>query len=205
MKAIFKEDTHQYFDESGREYWSVSRVIEHFGYSQIDKLKAIHGEAHFSRLAAFGKEVHKLTEAEDKTILMNYNYDKVFDPYIQGWCNFRMEALQNGKFMAIEEPLISALWGIGGTPDRVIDCGKWIEIADIKTGAETESEKLQTAIYQILVEENYKWPVRKRYSVHLDPKKKIGYYIVPHNNKNEITVAKCMLTVLKDKRERGII
>ena len=150
----FIPETHKYFDKTGREYPSVSSILQHFGISQIDKMKAIHGEEHIKILADFGHEVHKLTAADDRGELDDWEYDHSVNPWLAGWAKYRMDS--EVKFIAIEEPLISRVWGFAGTPDRIAEGGSnWLEIPDIKTGAKTVAEELQTAFYAILAEENY--------------------------------------------------
>ena len=204
-RVKFEEKDHTYYDDADKEYVSVSRILEYFGISQIDKLKAIHGEEHFAALALFGKEVHKLTAAEDRHELNKWKFDKRLDPYIEGWCSFRHQVNLNKGFLAIEDPLLSKVWGFAGTPDRIVDRGTFLEIPDLKCGCETVAEKIQTALYAILAEENYGKPVKARYTVHLDPKKALGYQVIPHNNKNDINVAKSLMVVWNYKKEKGLL
>lgn len=199
----FDPKEHKYYDTADREYVSVSRVIEYFGISQIDKLIAIHGQEHFDKLCLFGHEVHKLTAADDRNELQNWDYDLELEPYIQGWCNFRMH--QKMSFLAIEEPLISRIWGFAGTPDRIHDAGRQIDIPDLKTGTKSIAQTIQTAFYQILAEENYGKPVRHRYTVHLDPKAPLGYRIEHHKNSNDVNIAKAMMSVYNFKKQNGIL
>jgi hypothetical protein len=195
MKALFKEEGHEYRDKAGKKYPSVSYLLERFGYSEIEKVRKFIGDDKMNRSAEFGRVFHHTTVLDDHDKLGSC--DQEIEPYLVGWRQFIQDV--RPKFISYEESLLSVL-GFAGTPDRVEDAGKWLNVPDIKTGVWTRAEEIQTAFYAILVEEHYKRPVKDRYSVHVKP---FSYTIVRHKNKNDINIARCILTLLRDQGWRG--
>lgn len=198
MIAIFDKKEHRYFDKAGNEYPSVSFIIEHFGLSTIDIARRIHGDALIDRSAEFGTVFHDTATLDDQNKLDKC--DEEIEPYLIGWRQYVSEHKPN--FIAYELPLISTQWGFAGTPDRIDDAGKWLEIIDLKSGAVTISERIQTALYSILVEEHFKKKVAKRHSVHVYPFK---YKIIRHADKADINIAKCILNIYAFKRKNGLL
>jgi len=190
-KITFQEDGHLYFNEHGVEVSSVSSILEYFGISNWDIVDARILEA----AQEFGKNVHETTRLSDEDDLESC--DPLVNLYLEGWKKFRQDnAISN--FDIIEVPLYSKVWGFAGTPDRV--CGSMLP--DIKTGTKTVAHKIQTAFYQILVEENYKIKIKKRLSVYLKEGK---YNHDPHKDKSDLSIAKSLISIYNFKKRENLL
>lgn len=196
--VTFQKEGHKYFDASGREVPSVSKIIEHFGISNIDSVRKFVGPAALEASADFGTVVHQTCALHDIDDLAEC--DPLVLPYLNGWKSFLED--YNPTFLSIEKPMISGVWGYAGTPDRILSDGKYLYVVDIKTGVRTIAEEIQTALYQILAEENIGDRISKRYSVHLSED---DYIIIPHDDKSNINVAKCLLTIYNFKKQKGLL
>jgi hypothetical protein len=197
-KVTFDKDTHSYFDASGKKVPCVSDILAHFGISQIDKVRSFIGEQVLKDAADFGTAVHDTTRLHDLNDLAGY--DSAIEPWLQSWKNYVWDYKPN--FVAIEQSLLSTVWGFAGTPDRVGKAGNGLRVDDLKTGVETVAERIQTAMYAILVEENYGQKVTYRGSIHL---RAFDYKIVPHTDKNDIQTAKSLLTIWNFKKSKGLL
>lgn len=197
IKSYFRAEDHKYFFDEAmtREAPSVSSLLEHFGYSNFESLRQM-GIGHIiDRAAQYGDVVHDTLKLYDENELECFD-DKIFGE-VQSWRKFLED--QKPKFLLIEEPLLSVVWGFGGTPDRY-----WMNnLADIKTGQETFAHHLQTAFYKILIEENFpSFKVKDRFTVEV---KADGYKLIEHNNRNDEVIVKSMLQIYHDKRKKGLI
>jgi hypothetical protein len=197
MKAIFKPENHEYFNESGVQYPSVSWLIDRYGYSNMDDVRGYVGDTCMDRAAEFGHILHETTVLDDQDRLGKC--DPEIEPYLAGWRQFIAD--RSPKFISYEQPLLSKQ-GFAGTPDRIEDLGKFLAIVDIKSGVKTVAEEIQTAFYAILAEEHYGKPVKDRFSIHLMP---FGYKRHDHKNKNDIMLARCILQLFNDQKRRGLI
>lgn len=161
MSVIFEPINHIYSDEKGKEYPSVTTILSHFGMTpDFDKFGN-------DTSRDFGTAVHKVLELFDNDVLHAYNYDPVIEPYLNGYKKFLKEF--KPEWEMIETPLISKIWGFAGTADRVgVIKGKTC-VLDFKTGSPNPYHELQTAGYQVLVEDNYKVNVKVRHSLYLMP------------------------------------
>lgn len=196
MNAVtFQKEGHKYFDKSGREVPSVSEILRHFGISQIETVRKFVGDSAVDASSDFGTIVHDTCTLWDKNDLAEC--DPLVVPYLNGWKRFKVDYVPT--FLTIEEPMISTVWGFAGQPDRV-EVGLIID--DIKTGVNTVAEEIQTALYQILFEENYGKKIQKRRSIHLQEN---GYKIIPHDDKSNINIAKCLLSVYNFKKSKGLL
>lgn len=195
-KAYFRKEDHKYFVDEAmtKEVPSVSSILEHFGYSNFDELRRM-GMGHIIDAAAdYGNVVHDTLRLHDENELDSY--DEKISGEVEAWKKFISD--YRPEFLLIEEPLISKVWGFGGTPDRY-----WIEIlADIKTGQKSIAHEIQTALYKILIEENFPFSVKQRMTVEVKPD---GYRIIPHKNRNDDSIAKAMLQIFHHKRKVGLI
>lgn len=196
MKTVtFQKDGHKYFNANGHEVPSVSEILRHFGISQIDKVRAIQGDAVIDASSDFGTVIHDTCSLHDMDDIAEC--DPLVIPYLNGWKKFK-EAYKP-VFLVIETPMVSEVWNFAGTPDRVEVV---MTIDDIKTGVVTVAEKIQTALYSILVEENLKTKVRNRRSIHLDEN---SFKIVPHSDASDINTAKCLLNIYNFKKQKGLL
>ena len=196
IKAIFREEDHKYFlDEAmTKEIPSVSSLLEHFGYSNFDNLRRMGKGDLIERAANYGGVVHQTLRLYDEGRLDNFD-DTIFAE-VQAWRQFIAD--YKPDFLIVEEPLISKVWGFGGTPDRY-----WLDnLVDIKTGQSTAAHALQTAFYKILIEENFPtFKVKNRFTVQI----KDGYKVIPHKDRNDEAIVKSMLTIYNDKNKKGLL
>lgn len=186
----FQPEGHLYV-YNGKLVPCVSDILEHFGLSDFSRIH----RAVLDASQKFGNNVHKTCELYDRDDLDSC--DIAVQPYLNNWIKCRQD---NGisNFDIIEKPMYSKVWGFAGTPDRV-HAGI---LDDIKTGVATPAHAIQTALYQILVEENTGRRIKHRRSIHLSDSK---YKIIPHKNKQDLVIAKSLLTIYKYKKEKGLI
>ena len=140
-----------------------------------------------------GKKIHYILEIYDKE---NKDISDVFtEYYLSGWqkflSNFKIKFQPNW----IEFKLYSQKWGFAGKPDRLVSIEKKPTIIDIKTGVSNcKNYALQTAAYQILVEENLKIKVKNRWLVMLSHG---DYKIQIHQNNSDRTAFISTLNLFK--------
>ncbi|MFA6142477.1 MAG: hypothetical protein WC738_04190 [Candidatus Omnitrophota bacterium] len=151
------------------------------------------------RAQLFGTAVHSTTELWDKGTLNLMKLDPLLIPYLEGWKKFIKDYGISFKPDEIERQLISIKWGFKGTPDRwPIVQGKRTLI-DLKSStAMYPSTSIQTAAYQILLEENG-IKVQQRWGIQLNDK---GIYkIIPYTKLSDRTVFLSALNLWKWKKE----
>ena len=189
----FNDDGHVYTMQ-GRFYPSVTQIIKHFGmvdYSQIHP-------AILEASCNFGKVFHQTSAMLDHGTLGFY--DPLLEPWMQAYRMFLSDF--GPEFLLIEEAMASRMWGFAGTPDRVYAKDGKIGVYDIKTGSDQEATAIQTAGYQVLIEENHpEFKVRERFSLILSPN---NYKIIPYKEAIDINTFKSMVNVLKWKLRRGL-
>ena len=193
IPVTFDEKNHRYIDERGNVIPHWSHLAKHFGlvdYSMVDK-------ATLESSAKFGRVVHETCAMYDMGELASC--DPEVEPYLDGWKRFLSDL--NPKFKAIEIPLASRVWGFAGTPDRVYKVSR-DGILDIKTGAPVPVTDLQTAAYQILVEENLGLAIKERITIKLVPGE---YRLIQHKDRNDINTVKGMLALYRWKCQNGLI
>lgn len=190
-KIIFEPEGHIYTTPEGKVIPSVSEILEHFGLSDFSYVNQDVLEA----AQKFGNVVHDTTRLFDMDDLESC--DPIIEPYLGWWIKFK-EDYKIDKFDIIEVPLYSKIWGFAGTPDRLAGS----MLPDIKTGAKMVSHKVQTAFYQILIEENYKIKIKQRLSVYLKPGK---YVASPHKDKTDISIAKSLIQIYNFKKREKLL
>ncbi len=191
--VTFQEEGHLYTNEHGIEVPSVSAILEHFGFSDFSMVSPKVLEA----AQDFGTNVHKTTALHDIDDLAEC--DSIIQPYLEGWIKFKNDySIAWDDFDLIEVPLYSRVWNFAGTPDRVFGN----TLPDIKSGAKMAHHKIQTALYQILVEENYKIKIKKRYGVYLTAG---NYKIDPHKDKTDISIAKSLIQLYNFKKREKLL
>jgi hypothetical protein len=189
MKGLtFSEQGHSY-SLNGKRLISMTTLLKEFGlvdYSMInrDVLEAA---------ANFGKVVHETCALYDMGELESC--DPQVEPYLDGWKKFISEL--RPKFLAIEMPMASRIWGFAGTPDRVYKVSR-PGILDIKTGSPIPATDLQTAGYQILAEENLNVKIGERITIKLEAG---DYKLIQHKDKNDLNTVKGMLALYRWKLE----
>lgn len=198
-KVTFIPEGHKYIDGNGNEVPSVSRILEWFKITDIDKVRRIHGDEYIDHCSAAGTEIHRICTLDDQGKLKRGDWNPEFTPWLNAWRKYRDEYKPN--FLAIEQPLVSMVWGFAGQPDRVEDCGKWLDVIDIKSGVKMKAHEYQTAMYQILIEENYKMKVRQRTCVYL---KEDDYKQDRFKNQGIINDVKCLLRTYQLQKQMGV-
>ena len=196
-KIYFQEWDHKYFldEEMTKEVPCISDILKHFGYSDYERLIRMGCGAAVDAAAEYGKVIHDTCTFYDLGILKSY--DPQIEKELEAWKIFLVNK-SNPVFTVIEQPLYSRVWGFAGTPDRFF--GK--EIPEIKTCDPRPSHEIQTAFQQILIEENFNVKIKSRYTVQLTKK---GYKIHSHKNKNDVSLAKCMMQIYNDKKQKGLL
>ena len=193
MNAItFQEDGHKYFNDSGIEVPSVSELLHHFGISNFSMVDSRVLEA----ASSFGSVVHQTCHLHDIDDLAES--DPLVQPYLNQWIKFTNNAGFQAGYDLIEKSLYSKVWGYAGTPDRRYDN----ILIDIKTGQEALSHRIQTALYQILVEENLKIKIKERWAVYL---REDDYKVVMHKDKTDISIAKSLAQIYAWKRREKLL
>lgn len=192
QRVFFNEPEHRYFRNEAmtEEVPGVSSILKHFGYVNFEGVP----QWQLDRAAAYGDRVHDTLRLHDLGRLASY--DTIIAGEIMSWKKFLADV--KPEFLIIEEPLYSKVWNFAGTLDRY-----WLgNLADIKTGQWSYAHELQTALYRILIEENFpKLKVKERMTIEVKPD---GYKIIPHRNKNDDTIAKCLLSIYNDKMKKGL-
>jgi len=149
----------------------------------------------------FGTAVHKATELWDKETLDVSILSEPLVPYLNGWKKFLSDF--NGIFIVpefIEKSFISKKWGFRGTPDRIVLIDKKTILVDIKTSTGMyPSTSVQTAAYQILVEENTGLRIKERWGIQLNEQGE--YKITPYTKISDRTVFLSALNLYKWKKE----
>lgn len=174
MGVFFDPERHEYRGEDGKIRPSVTQILKHFGMTpDFDK---------FGNDTArnFGTVVHRICELYDKGELGSYEYDHQIDPWLSGYKKF-LDAFRP-EWEVIEDPLISNAWGYAGTPDRVglIKGIRWG--VDLKTGAPEPAHELQTAGYEVIVEECLGLKTKKRFSLYI---MQDDFRLIEHKNKSD--------------------
>lgn len=193
-KVIFEPVEHKYFDDSGREYPSVTKILSHFKMTpDFDR---------FGNDASrdTGTAVHSWLEIFDNGKLSEYPHEPSAEPYINTYRKFLKEF--NPQWELIETPLISNVWGFAGTPDRVglIKGIRWG--IDLKTGSPHPSHELQTAGYDVLTEENLKIKTKKRASLYLTPD---DFRLVEHKNRSDRSIFIGLVNAYNFKKNHNLL
>jgi len=108
----FFEDKHIY-KLNGMPLVSVTKILQMAGLADFSKIP-------FERLEAsrkFGQAVHRACELFDKGTLDERSLDTNLWPYLDGWVACKKE--YKWDFVAIEQPIISTVYKVAGTPDRI--------------------------------------------------------------------------------------
>lgn len=102
----------------------------------------------------------------------------------------------------MEQPLGSVM-GFAGTSDRFGCFGVHPNvILDYKTGAYSPAHAIQTAAYQILIEESLKLKVKQRFTLYISDEK---YNLIEHKDKNDKSIFLSMLQIYNWKKSKGLL
>ena len=153
------------------------------------------------RAQVFGNACHKATELQDLGTLNTDSLDPAIIPHFNGWKQFIKDYNLTFTPDEIEHRLISKKYGFGGTPDR------WHTerglLVDIKSSTSMlPATAIQTAAYQILIEENTGIRIKQRLGVQLTEK---GYKIKVYNDRADKAVFLNCLNIYRWKQRKGLL
>lgn len=195
MLVNFQEDGHIYRDIDGNVIPSVSEILESAGASDFS---CVHPEV-MKRAQDFGKAFHSAAHLLEKGTLKSY--DSALEPWIaklKQWIG-----MADPNWLKMETPMGSDPWRFAGTPDRFGDfVNKENAVLDYKTGAYSPAHAIQTAAYQILIEENLKIKVKHRFTLYISDEK---FNIVEHKDKNDKSIFLSMLQIYNWKKSKGLL
>ena len=164
MKIRFEEQSHQYFDETGRHIPGVTNILKAGGL--IDFTGIPEGKLEDARFT--GTNVHKICELWDRGQLDEDSLDERGKLYLASWQKFRAD-YGIDEFEGIETIVFSPIFMYCGTLDRVFEYGKKTILADIKTGAPGSlSVGPQTAAYQYAWQKMTGKKIDARWEINLD-------------------------------------
>lgn len=175
---IFNAEKHEYLEE-GIRLPSVTEILQEGGFIDLSNVRADVLEA----ARNFGNAVHKMAELWDKGTLEMLTLDPQLLPYLEGYKKFLKDYDLSFEPDEIEQHLASRVWRYAGTPDRFRKIRKLL--IDLKSGTMQPATELQTAAYQILIEENFGIKIKERWGVQLLPG---GYKIHPFKDKSDRTI-----------------
>jgi hypothetical protein len=158
-ELTFNEELHKYY-VNGVEIPCVTRILQEGNFVDFSNIR----ESTLEASRKFGQAVHKATEYFDLGTLDIDILDPNLLPYLEGWKKFIKDYGLSFGSQEIEQHLYSKIWHFAGTPDRFHE-GLLI---DLKSGLMYPSAELQTAGYQVLVEENI-GKIKQRLGVQLVP------------------------------------
>ena len=154
------------------------------------------------RAQVFGTAAHRAAQLDDLHTLDMNSVDRSIMGYLESWRKFCKDYGLTFTPEEIEYSLVSKKYGFRGTPDR------WHTekglLVDIKTSTVmSAATKLQTAAYQILIEENIGIKIKKRMGVQLTEN---GYKIAPpYNDKSDKPAFLSFLYGYNWKKREGYI
>lgn len=185
----FDEAEHRYSIE-GRQIVHVTRVLDHFN----EALRSIPEHA-LEAGRRRGQAVHAAAAFDARGVLNDASCDATTLAYLAGFRQFRDDtgftpAIVEGR---VYHPVLdfAGTLDLGGTL-----VGKWAQI-DIKSGAASALEALQTAAYSDAWEAGGGRPFEKRYVLRLNPDLPRGYRLEPHTGAMDRARWRAMLTTYR--------
>jgi len=154
------------------------------------------------RAQVFGTAAHLAAQLDDLHTLDIDSVDSSIMGYLESWRKFCKDYGLTFTPEEIEQRLVSKRYGFAGSPDR------WHTekglLVDIKTSTVmSAATKLQTAAYQILIEENMGIKIKERLGVQLTEN---GYKIAPpYNDKSDKPAFLSFLYGYNWKKKEGYI
>jgi CRISPR/Cas system-associated exonuclease Cas4 (RecB family) len=194
VQVNFQEEGHIYRDIDGNKIPSVSEILQSSGASDFYFVKPEVME----RAQKFGTAFHRVAHLMDQEKLKSY------DPNMEPWIAKLKLWIEVAKpSWTIMEQSLGSVMGFAGTPDR-FGCfsGHANVILDYKTGAYSPAHAIQTAAYQILIEESLKLKVKQRFTLYISDEK---YNLIEHKDKNDKSIFLSMLQVYNWKKSKGLL
>ena len=193
MLVNFTEERHIYRDIDGNKIPSVSEILQSSGASDFSFVS----QDVLERSQRFGTAFHRAAHLMEQGKLKSY--DPALEPWVENLRKFI--AVTNPKWSIMEKPLGSKLFA--GTPDRFGSIGVYKDsILDYKTGSSSPAHAIQTAAYQILIEENLNVKVKKRFTLYITDEK---FNLIEHKDKKDRNVFISMLFIYNWKKSKGLI
>ena len=174
-KLTFNTEKHEYLVE-GIRLPSVTEILQEGGFIDLSAVRPDVLEA----ARNFGNAVHKMAELWDKGTLEMLTLDPQLLPYLEGLKKFEKDYELSFEPDEIEQHLFSKVWHFAGTPDR-FKKNRGLLI-DFKSGTMQPATKLQTAGYDVLIEENLRIKIKERLGVQLLPG---DYKVYPYKDRTD--------------------
>ena len=172
---IFNATKHEYLIDGIRPP-SVTDILQEGGFIDLSNVRPDVLEA--ARL--FGNAIHKMAELWDKGTLEMLTLDPQLLPYLEGLKKFEKDYDLSFDPDEIEQHLFSKVWRFAGTPDRFKKSRGLL--IDFKSGIMQPATKLQTAGYDVLIEENLRIKIKERMGVQLLPG---DYKVYPYKDRTD--------------------
>ena len=148
-----------------------------------------------------GQEVHRTCHLDDIDDLVEESVSDEIMGYLSGWRKFKAD---NGyTHIRAEIPMYHAIKRFAGTPDRDCEVKGHRAIVEIKSGSLAPWTAIQTALQQLLCEDEDRRAglqhlLRKRYAVHLPGNS--TYKLIEYKDRTDRAVAESLILSYKWKR-----
>jgi len=156
----FNEQTHTYY-WNGEEVPSVTQILQAVYPTDFSHIP----EATLKRAQDRGTFVHQACAFYDQHDLDWKSVDPVCVPYVRAYTFFKQATCFVPE--SIEQMAYSEVYKYAGTWDRIGRLFGRRILLDIKTGVPSPKDKLQTAGYELLAQENGHPDIIERYNLYL--------------------------------------
>lgn len=171
---------------------SVTQILKEMGFINFFGIN--------ENALKFGEVFHFWALLLDTDNIHLYKPDPLMGPWLNGLKKFNRDF--KPKWKILEKPMSSRIWRFAGTPDRFGACLSDSTLADFKTGVDAKWHDIQTALYEVLIEENENIKVKDRISIYI---KENDYSVEPHRNKINRTEGLSIVQAYHAKKQRGLI
>lgn len=192
------------FDSANHLYYLDGKIIP--GYSEIAQAEGLVNYSNvpeyiLNAAQYFGSAVHLMCELWDRNNLDLETLDENLLPFLEGYKTFLKDYKVEVIPSWIENPSYSEKWLYATTPDRLAKIGKDYVVYEIKTTNKMQpSVELQTAAHKIVIEEQERIRVAKRYGIKLLPNK---YEVFEYNKARDEKVWLSAVTLFHYKKEKN--
>lgn len=149
--VTFKEDTHQYFDESGIEVPSVTQILKVAGLTGFGMEGT---ELHSDESMTRGKAAHQAIHFLEKGTLDESTVDEIVIPYVDAYKKFKKDT--GYKPFKMECLLLHQQRRFAGTLDGIGHIENQPVLLEYKTGSYQPWHKLQVAGYRAALGDDFK-------------------------------------------------
>lgn len=193
MIELTLNDKHEYHDQDGKIWPSVTQIIQVAGLAN----QYNHNEYAATRGTFAHKGIHLFNEG----VLDEDTLDDTIKPYIQSYKKHRES--RPGKVFISETIVFSSMFKFAGKIDQVIFDGKYYDLEDNKTGVYDPGHGLQSAAYVLALKECMGITIRHRYGVHLKSNGSLAK-LISHDDRTDKSVFLSALNcVIWKKNKRG--